>query len=364
MALCSVTRRKASRTRLTTAESAKPSTAPRDQRGPAQPAQGQPGYASELDVAAPELTRAQQRQQQVARGQRHAAQHRPQQRGHVVAGHGGHGQQRDQDGIGGQRQRVGEPLDADIDRGQRDAERADEGERRHVRLAAEAAEQQRQHPGGGKLQDQRGAEAASAAPAPDDGPAAHRGGAARQVVRSGSPLTTDSRKTVPLSAAPASRPATAPLRPTPGSCRSTVGRAPGKRGAFGRGATAGYSVGRPVLLVSRSPDMSSAWPDFPAIRPMPPWARLRHGVPSGGSGAARPRRTGSPLAVLEGAPMLKFFVSLQNFLAQPLRRDDRGATAVEYGLIVALIAAAIVAGSCRARQQCCRRVQQHRNGTF
>jgi pilus assembly protein Flp/PilA len=39
--------------------------------------------------------------------------------------------------------------------------------------------------------------------------------------------------------------------------------------------------------------------------------------------------------------MLKYYVYLQNFLAQPLRRDDRGATAVEYGLIVALIAAAI-----------------------
>jgi pilus assembly protein Flp/PilA len=40
--------------------------------------------------------------------------------------------------------------------------------------------------------------------------------------------------------------------------------------------------------------------------------------------------------------MLKVFVSLQNLLSQPLRGDDRGATAVEYGLMVALIAAAIV----------------------
>ena len=40
--------------------------------------------------------------------------------------------------------------------------------------------------------------------------------------------------------------------------------------------------------------------------------------------------------------MLKLYVSLQNFLYQPLRRDDRGATAVEYGLMVALIAAVIV----------------------
>jgi pilus assembly protein Flp/PilA len=40
--------------------------------------------------------------------------------------------------------------------------------------------------------------------------------------------------------------------------------------------------------------------------------------------------------------MLKRFVSLQNFLATSLR-SDRGATAVEYGLLVALIAAVIVA---------------------
>ena len=40
--------------------------------------------------------------------------------------------------------------------------------------------------------------------------------------------------------------------------------------------------------------------------------------------------------------MLKLYVSLQTFLSQPLRRDDDGATAVEYGLMVALIAAVIV----------------------
>ena len=40
--------------------------------------------------------------------------------------------------------------------------------------------------------------------------------------------------------------------------------------------------------------------------------------------------------------MLKLYVSLQNYLCQPLRRDERGATAVEYGLMVALIAAVIV----------------------
>ena len=41
--------------------------------------------------------------------------------------------------------------------------------------------------------------------------------------------------------------------------------------------------------------------------------------------------------------MLKSYVIVQNYLAGLLNRDDRGATAVEYGLNVALIAAVIVA---------------------
>lgn len=40
--------------------------------------------------------------------------------------------------------------------------------------------------------------------------------------------------------------------------------------------------------------------------------------------------------------MLKVAVFLRTLLAQSLTREDRGATAVEYGLIVALIAAVIV----------------------
>jgi pilus assembly protein Flp/PilA len=39
--------------------------------------------------------------------------------------------------------------------------------------------------------------------------------------------------------------------------------------------------------------------------------------------------------------MLKRYVSLQNYLVRSLR-SERGATAVEYGLLVALIAAVIV----------------------
>jgi pilus assembly protein Flp/PilA len=41
--------------------------------------------------------------------------------------------------------------------------------------------------------------------------------------------------------------------------------------------------------------------------------------------------------------LLKLFVYMSNFVAQPLNKNDRGATAVEYGLMVALIAAVIIA---------------------
>ena len=40
--------------------------------------------------------------------------------------------------------------------------------------------------------------------------------------------------------------------------------------------------------------------------------------------------------------MLNYFVALASALAQRLDRSDRGATAVEYGLMVALIAAVII----------------------
>ncbi len=41
--------------------------------------------------------------------------------------------------------------------------------------------------------------------------------------------------------------------------------------------------------------------------------------------------------------MLAFYVTLQSFIADRIERDDKGATAVEYGLMVALIAVAIMA---------------------
>lgn len=40
--------------------------------------------------------------------------------------------------------------------------------------------------------------------------------------------------------------------------------------------------------------------------------------------------------------MLKSYVRVQTFLSDQLNRDDRGATAVEYGLLVALIALVII----------------------
>ena len=42
--------------------------------------------------------------------------------------------------------------------------------------------------------------------------------------------------------------------------------------------------------------------------------------------------------------MLKLFVSMQTYVTSVLNRDDRGATAVEYGLLVALIAVVIIVG--------------------
>lgn len=41
--------------------------------------------------------------------------------------------------------------------------------------------------------------------------------------------------------------------------------------------------------------------------------------------------------------MLKYYVTLVSTFAQRLGREDRGATAVEYGLMVALIAVIIIA---------------------
>jgi pilus assembly protein Flp/PilA len=40
--------------------------------------------------------------------------------------------------------------------------------------------------------------------------------------------------------------------------------------------------------------------------------------------------------------MLKAYISMQTYMTSLLNRDDRGATAVEYGLMVSLIAIVII----------------------
>ncbi|MEG9227002.1 Flp family type IVb pilin [Aeromicrobium sp. Sec7.5] len=40
--------------------------------------------------------------------------------------------------------------------------------------------------------------------------------------------------------------------------------------------------------------------------------------------------------------MIKFYATMLSFVATAPKRDEKGATAVEYGLLVALIAAAII----------------------
>lgn len=40
--------------------------------------------------------------------------------------------------------------------------------------------------------------------------------------------------------------------------------------------------------------------------------------------------------------MLKIFAFLQNFLAEPIRRDDRGVTAVEYAILITVVGIALI----------------------
>jgi len=42
--------------------------------------------------------------------------------------------------------------------------------------------------------------------------------------------------------------------------------------------------------------------------------------------------------------LVNFFTTLQAIVANRIEKDDKGATAVEYGLMVALIAIVIIAG--------------------
>jgi Flp pilus assembly pilin Flp len=40
--------------------------------------------------------------------------------------------------------------------------------------------------------------------------------------------------------------------------------------------------------------------------------------------------------------MVKVFAFLQNFITGPVRRDDRGITSVEYGLLLFIVAAGLI----------------------
>jgi Flp pilus assembly pilin Flp len=41
--------------------------------------------------------------------------------------------------------------------------------------------------------------------------------------------------------------------------------------------------------------------------------------------------------------MLRVFAFLQNFLAEPVRRDDRGVTAVEYAILITVVGIGLIA---------------------
>lgn len=40
--------------------------------------------------------------------------------------------------------------------------------------------------------------------------------------------------------------------------------------------------------------------------------------------------------------MLSVFAFLQNFLTEPVRRDDRGVTAVEYAILITVVGGALI----------------------
>jgi pilus assembly protein Flp/PilA len=83
--------------------------------------------------------------------------------------------------------------------------------------------------------------------------------------------------------------------------------------------------------------------DVAQTRDTPVFSTLGGVVPSGPRGGSRPHSGLTACRSSKEFPMLKFCVFLHGFLAQPLRRDDRGVTSVEYALLVALVAIGIVA---------------------
>ena len=161
-------------------------------------------------------------------------------------------------GIGGQRQQIGEPLDGDIDRGQRHAERAEESRKpphRAGRRTGRAAVPARQRwpvpaPAGcrGCFRIGRTRRRAGGVPGPCS--------AGRWSVPDHRwPLT--SWKTVPLSPAPASRPTAAPTAAHIMFIPLHRRPAAGRRAVFGRELAGQCPVsGRPVSC-RQMPDMSS-----------------------------------------------------------------------------------------------------------
>src|SRR5215472_12200019 len=97
-----------------------------------------------------------------------------------------------------------------------------------------------------------------------------------------------------------------------------------------RPMSADWPTCRPIGWISLT-----AWPMPHRVRDPPGFPGTGGAVPSHGRDLRSPTRPEEPA-------MLNVFMSLQSYLSAALRRDDRGATAVEYGLLVALIAAVIV----------------------
>lgn len=86
-------------------------------------------------------------------------------------------------------------------------------------------------------------------------------------------------------------------------------------------------------------------PDSPAMKTISENAspRHRHLCHVGNPATTRLGRPAGHLFLSKGTPMLAYLLTVQNLLLGRLERDEKGATAVEYGLMVALIAVAIIA---------------------
>jgi pilus assembly protein Flp/PilA len=104
------------------------------------------------------------------------------------------------------------------------------------------------------------------------------------------------------------------------------------------------NVVRPAGSVTRLPDMSFAQPDLSDQLTDGGVQATSYSVARTGRWCRRALMSGLSLrrTPKEHQMLMLLLANLQNFPLQRLLRSERGATAVEYGLIVALIAAAIV----------------------